>query len=120
MIKSSFLIILFLFFSGVVIASDSCHCEKAHNFAKEQSGLIEFLEATDLEFTETFVNVEVSKIVEATYYYCKNDHGFLYLKLHDKEKVFKDVPLDVWFEFKFNDALDSFYISHIKYNYIPV
>lgn len=42
------------------------------------------------------------------------------IKLKNKEKLYKDVPLQTWFDFKFNVALDSFYISHIKYNYIPI
>jgi hypothetical protein len=120
MSKTSLFIVLFVFLSGAIIASDSCHCERANKFSKEQSELIEFLEATDLDFAETFVNEEVSEVIEARYFYCADDHGYLYIKLQNKEKLYKDVPLQTWFDFKFNDAMDSFYISHIKYNYIPV
>lgn len=111
---------LFVFLSGVTIASDPCQCEQANKFSKKQNEIVEFLETTDLNFSETFVNDEVSEIVEASYYYCNNDHGYLYIKLQNKEKLYKDVPLGLWFELKFNDTPDSFYVSQIKYNYIPV
>lgn len=116
----SILFVLLILFSGVIIAKDPCQCDRAKKFSKEQNELIEFLEATDLDYTETFTNDEVSEIVEASYYYCSNDHGYLYLKLQDKEKVYKDVPLNVWFEFKFNEEIESYYTSQIKYQYVPV
>ena len=114
------LLIMLLVISGAIFAKDPYCFEKMEKVIKEQTRIIEFLEKTDLEFTETIVNIDISEIIEASYFYCNDDHGFLYVKLQDKEKLYKDVPLKTWFEFKFNDALDSYYKSQIKYNFIPV
>lgn len=62
----------------------------------------------------------VRGVQSASYYYCNDDHGFLLVKLHDKELLYKDVPLNVWFEFKFANSLQTFYKDQIKYDFIAI
>ncbi len=120
MSKKIILLAIFSVLSTVLIVQQVCHCERIVQFSKHPERIIDYLEISDLDYRETVTNENVEEILEATYFYCKGDHGYLYIKLDDKEKLYKDVPLDVWFEFKFHETMDSFYRSEITYNFLTV
>lgn len=108
-----------LFFTNV-IAGNSCSCDDFKYKFESQTELIKTLEKSELDFAPTFETSSVRGVQSASYYYCNDDHGFLLVKLHDKELLYKDVPLNVWFEFKFANSLQTFYKDQIKYDFIAI
>ena len=101
-------------------ANKNSACDNFKNASYSQTELIKNLENSDLEFTQTFEIPSARGIQKVSYYYCQGKGGFLLVKFHDKELLYKEVPLNVWFEFRFTDPTQSFYIKQIKYNYISM
>ena len=104
----------------MLIAQGSCNCENVDHINENPEKVVAYLESSDLSFTESVDSKKVEGIQEASYYYCKDGHGFLLIKFDKKERLYKEVPLEVWFELKFNDTMDHYYKSQIKYVFIPV
>ena len=109
----------FLFFTDAN-AEKKCSCDDFNNRSKSKTELVNTLEKSDLEFAPTFETLSARGVQSASYYYCDDNHGFLLVKLHDKELLYKDVPLKVWFEFKFAHSLQSYYRDQIKYDFIAI
>jgi hypothetical protein len=116
--------IIIAIFAGFTIltarAEKPCMCTVLSETPNEQQKFLQNLQTADLEFSDFVINSEVGEIVEGRYYYCDENHGYLHIKLRDKEKIYKEVPLTTWFEFKFNESLEQFYKSKIKYAYIAI
>ena len=115
--------ILLLMAVGVLIsinlaASDRCSLHRIERKIKTQDELIKYLEKSDLKFTSLVETNAVRGVLSASYFSCGQDHGYLVVRLHDGELIYKDVPLKTWFEFKFADSSDTFYKEEIKYNFI--
>ena len=118
--KIGLLIAFGLLISINLSAKDNCSCKEFQKHISNQDQIITSLEKTDLEFKSTVETSSVHGVVGARYYYCDDDHGFLLIKLHDNEVLYKDVPLKTWFELKFSESSNSYYKDEIKYNYITI
>lgn len=99
-------------------ASDRCSCHRIENQSKDPIEFIKKLENSDMEFISNVETNEVRGVLSARFFYCDRDKGFLIVKLHDEELIYKNVPLDTWFEFKYAESSDLFYRENIKYNFI--
>jgi hypothetical protein len=44
----------------------------------------------------------------------------LTVEFEDKKKLYKNVPLEVWFELKYHESKEYYYKSQIKYDFVPV
>ena len=117
MSKTVLIIALGFFVSFFATAEDKCSCQKFEKSIDQQK-LVKSLESSEFEFAAKINTNSVRGVLSASYYYCYNDSGYLFVKLHDKELLYKNVPLQTWFEFKFSDAATSFYKDEIKYNYV--
>lgn len=113
------LLIAFGFLISInLAASDQCSCKEVKKKTSNQNEFIQFLEKSVLNFSEKIETEAVRGVQSAKYYYCDNDHGFLVIKFHDAELIYKEVPLQTWFEFKFAESSESYYKEEIKYKYI--
>jgi len=118
--KEGFLLALCFLLSINLNAMANCSCKEFQKQISNQDQLLTSLEKSDLEYKSTIETSLVRGVVGARYYYCDDDHGFLLIKLHDGELLYKDVPLKTWFEFKFADSTNMFFRDNIKYNYITI
>ena len=101
-------------------AGNNCSCKELQNNTPSQKEIVDTLENSDIDFKPTIKTTYVRGVLSARYYYCDEDHGFLLVNLHDEELLYKDVPLQTWFEFKFADSLNFYYKDEIKYNFIAI
>lgn len=118
--KIGFLISLSFIISINLSASDNCNCNEFQKQVSNQDQLLTSLENSDLEFKSTIETSQVRGVVGARYFYCDDAHGFLLIKLHNNELLYKDVPLKTWFEFKFADSTNIYYRDKIKYTFISI
>ncbi len=119
--KKILLIALLILYSySSVHAEKGCANTDFHTNLVSQHDLIHTLESSELEFVQTIETNAARGVLKASYYYCDKDHGFLLVKFHDRELLYKDVPLKTWFEFKFAESTDSYFIEEIKYAFISV
>ena len=101
-----------------IAASDRHICHRIESDITNQHELIQYLEKADFKFTSQVETNAVRGVLSASYFSCDHDQGYLVVKLHDDELVYKGVPLKTWFEFKFADSSELFYKEEIKYNFI--
>jgi len=118
--KIVLLIALGLLTINISKAGKNCICKDFKTTASSKEKVVTSLEKSNLEFAQSFIINKVRGVQSASYYYCDDDHGFLLVKLHDKEVLYKDVPLITWFEFKFADSSESYFKEEIKYNFITL
>lgn len=111
-------IAIVLIISFVAKAGNNHDNSKASK-SDSQKELLQMLNKSDIKFEASLENDVVRGIQSASYYFDGNS-GLLYVKFHDKELVYKDVPLKVWMEWKFSDSITSYYKQNIKYDYIAV
>ena len=100
-------------------AKNECNCKSLKINSSSPALVIRSLNNSDLDFVQSFQTSNVRGIKSASYFYCNDDHGFLYVKLHDKDLLYKDVTLKTWFELKFADCSNTYYKKEIKYDFIP-
>lgn len=101
-------------------SQEDCSCQKVDDINDDPEKIVAYLENSELNFSESLVGSTGNGIQQAAYFYCDDDQGYLFIKINNKERLYKDVPLGVWFEFKFDDTLERFYRSQIKYEYISI
>ena len=118
--KIGLLLGVILLMSTHIIADSKCVCKEFQKSNPDQQALIRSLESTDFPFAADISTNSVRGVVGASYFYCENDQGFLLVQLNDEELLYKDVPLQTWFEFKFSNEHTSFYKERIKYHYISI
>jgi len=118
MLRTIYIIIFGVFISYNSHAADKCSCPKIENQIDDQAEVLNTLKSVELDYTSKLITDSVRGVISASYFYCEKDSGFLLVKLHDKELLYKDVPLQKWFEFKYSDTATAYYKDEIKYNYI--
>lgn len=105
---------------NLVYAKKECSCKSFKANSPSPAMVIRSLNNSDLDFVQSFDTNNIRGIKTVSYFYCNDDHGFLFVKLHDKELLYKDVPIKTWFELKFADSSSAYYKKQIKYDYIPL
>ncbi len=111
-------ITLILIFS-VAAKADKIHENTNNAKSTAPAQIRQILDQSDIVFEASLENDEVRGIQSASYYFDGNS-GLLYVKFDDKELIYKDVPLNVWMEWKFSDAISTYYRENIKYDYIHI
>ena len=115
----SFLFSMLIYIPAVSGNNDPCACEEIQNQQSASIATFEQIDPSKASFTESMETSAVRGVTSARYLYCDEEHSLLLVNLHDEILLYKGVPMNVWFEFKFAKSTDAFYRSHIKYEYIP-
>lgn len=120
MIRSLLILSLGLILTVNAFAHERCVCEQLNRDSSVNFEEISLANLIEWEFAESFTTESVRGVVGAEYYYCDEEHGILVVDRHEKSMVYKDVPLNIWFEFRYSESADDYYREHIKYQYIIV
>lgn len=101
----------------VIPACDSPNCTDLNdNFTSYQQAK-RSIKNTKFTFQDV-CNTSTSSWVEgAEYYTCDNATGYLLLRTQRKEYIHRNVPMDVWLEFRETASFGRFYNSKIKGKY---
>lgn len=118
--KSTLILLIAYIISPHLIAQhkDIC-CEVIHHSNKAEY-ILKFLESSNMQFQDSIIENNVDGIQKIGYYLCKENHSYLFVEFEDKKKLYKNVPLEVWFELKYHESKEYYYKSQIKYDFVPV
>lgn len=107
-----------IFFVTIIITSCSHNnCSEINTNFTSYENAIELVRETDFSIEEK-VNTESSWIDFIEYYSCDEASGYLILNTKKgKSYIHKNVPIQVWNEFKNADSFGRFYNQNIKGNY---
>lgn len=75
------------------------------------------IKSTNFTIEDSVDTSKSSFINEASYYSCDKQYGFLIIKIRSTEYIFKDVPINIWEEFKNADSFGKFFNYNLKGNY---
>jgi hypothetical protein len=99
-------------------------CNKAQDCKKLPQHFTSYKEAisqvknSTFKFTDEANTSRSSWLTSAKYYSCDGITGFfIYATNRNYEYIHKDVPINVWKQFKSASSLGSFYDAHIKNRY---
>jgi hypothetical protein len=95
-------------------------CEELIKMLETEKDQHRTLQSFEFNFRESFETPAVRGIQKADYYSCNGKSGYLLVNRHNRALLFKDFPIDQWFEFKFANSPENFYSSMIKYNYVQI
>jgi len=95
-------------------------CDNLNTMLESDKIQYQTLNSFDFNFRESFETLSVRGIQKANYYSCNGKVGYLLIYQHDRAQLFKDFPIDQWFEFKHASSPESYFSSQIKYNYVLI
>ncbi|MBW8202019.1 KTSC domain-containing protein [Flagellimonas abyssi] len=72
------------------------------------------IERTNFRFSDKCNTRKSSWILGAEFYSCDNKNGYLLIKTKKKTYIHKNLPKELWNEFKKADSFGKFYNSRIK------
>lgn len=110
--------IIYLFINFLVLI-----CCKQTNCTNLQSNFTTYTEAynkirsTEFAFVEDINTSKSSWISGASYYSCDNNFGYFILSTDSKNYIYKDLPINIWRDFKNANSLGSYYNLNIKNRY---
>lgn len=118
--RTVLLVLLGLTINITAAAHERCVCEQLNKSGSVNFEEINLPTLAEWEFAESFSTESVRGVLRAEYYYCDEEHGILVVNKHDKNIVYKNVPLNIWFEFRYSESVERYYRDFIKYQYIVV
>jgi hypothetical protein len=80
----------------------------------------EYLQNHVFSFQQYFETLSVRGVQKAEFFSCNGEEGYLLIQTHERSYIYKNVPRDVWEEFKFTNSIESYYVQHIRFSYIMV
>jgi len=99
----------------------SCHSQDCNNLPvnfKSYNEAISKIEKSKFKFEDEANTSRSSWITSAKYYSCDGIAGyFIYSTNRNHVYIHKDVPIEIWRQFKTASSLGSFYDNNIKYKY---
>ena len=115
-----FILISLIYFLGAFdcCAQSSKDCEEKVMVLNSYIEIIEWLKSTSFYVKETINTSSSPWIRSANYYSCDGNKGYLILGFKTKEYVFRDIPYNIWIDFKKAKDFGKYYHDFIKGKYI--
>ncbi|QXP69372.1 KTSC domain-containing protein [Polaribacter sp. R2A056_3_33] len=108
------LLITFLLF---MLSCKGQDCETLPLTYTSYSEAVKKISSATFNFTDSVNTSSSSWIRNANFYSCNGRHGYLILKTAKKNYIFKNVPKQVWYNFKEASSFGEFYNKNIRGRY---
>lgn len=106
-----------LFITILLVASCQQDCSKINTEFQSYNEAVKTIKNTDFSVEQELSHNNSSWIVNAEYYSCDNNFGYMVLYTDSNEYIFQDMPINVWREFQNADSKGRFYNKYIKSRY---
>lgn len=110
----------YLLLSLIGLLSISCNsqnCSELKDDFTSYEQAKKSIEITKFDFSDKCNTSISSWILGAEYYSCDNKSGYFLIETKKKTYIHKDLPKEIWNEFKKADSFGKFYNSRIKGKY---
>ncbi len=104
----------------VLISALSCNSQDCETIPKTYTSYTEALSTiknTSFNYTDSVNTSSSSWITDANYYSCDETKGFLIIETTKKNYIFKNVPIQIWHNFKDASSFGKFYSKFIRGKY---
>ncbi len=105
---------------SITLLSLSCNSQECSELNKDFTSYEQAkksINSTNFTFSDKCNTSKSSWILGAEYYSCDNQNGYFFIRTKKKTYIHKDLPKEIWNEFKNADSFGKFYNSKIKGNY---
>jgi hypothetical protein len=109
--------LFYIYFLFVSISCDTLNCTDFPTNFSSYNVIKETIEQTSFPFYDSVDTSKSTWIKKAEFYSCNNVTGFLILSTKNKEYIFKDVPIEIWYNFKKAPSYGSYYHKFIRNKY---
>tara|TARA_R110002096_G_scaffold413496_1_gene614368 strand:- start:232 stop:594 length:363 start_codon:yes stop_codon:yes gene_type:complete len=109
--------ILILFFISIFISCYSQNCETLNENFSSYEDALSVVKRTKFYFEDKCNTSKSDWIKGAEFYSCDNLKGYFFISIRNTNYIHKDMPKEVWEEFKKSDSFGSFYNKRIKGKY---
>lgn len=75
---------------------------------------IKKLEQIEFHFSDSFETDKIFGIKSAEFFSCDNETGYMVVRNGSSSKLYENIPVALWNQFKINSAVDNFYKSEIQ------
>lgn len=110
----------YLLLSLIALLSISCNsqnCSELKDDFTSYEQAQKLIETSKFNFSDNCNTSKSSWILGAEYYSCDNKSGYFLIETKKKTYIHKDLPKEIWNEFKKADSFGKFYNSTIKGKY---
>jgi hypothetical protein len=111
--KTTFLLLILLC-TGMYLNAEINNCLHTTSNWNSEKEAVSAIEASNFRITETVPGDVSSWMVDATFYSCNQDFGFMIVKSDKKTFVHQGVPTQVWEAFKSANSKGGYYNFYIK------
>lgn len=92
-------------------------CNRLPQTFKSYNQALTLIKSSKFKISESVNTSKSSWIRGASYYSCDKITGFLIVVTDEKEYIHKNVPLEIWNQFKNANSFGSYYSQNIKGRY---
>lgn len=92
-------------------------CETLPKTYSSYSVALSSIKMASFNYTDSVNTSSSSWITDANYYSCDETKGFLIIETSKKNYIFKNVPIQVWHNFKDASSFGKFYNKYIRGKY---
>lgn len=111
--KYSVGIVLLIF----LLSCNRTECSKIPSSFKSYNDAERIISDASFNYTDKVNTDKSSWIRAAEFYSCDKQTGFIIIKTDKEEYIHKEVPIDVWTDFKNAPSFGSYYNRFIKHRY---
>ena len=104
----------------IIVFVTSCQgqdCETIPQTFNSYEEALTSISRASFNFSDDVDTSSSSWITDANYYSCDGAKGFLVLETSKKNYIFKNVPIDLWNNFKEASSFGKFYSKYIRGKY---
>ncbi len=114
-IRLKYFSLLCMIFFSICCNSQNC-LDLDENFKSYEEAKY-VIKSTDFNFSDSCDTSKSSWVRGAEYYSCDGDYGYLLIQLKERVYIHKDLPRELWDDFKRASSFGRFYNYNIKGKY---
>jgi hypothetical protein len=111
-------ILIFILSTVLISCTSKTSCSKIPNAFESYDEAQQILNKTNFNYTDKVNTDESSWIKGASFYSCDRQLGFFVLETDKQIYIHKEMPIEVWKEFKDAQSFGGFYNSAIRGRYL--
>jgi hypothetical protein len=111
------LLAIILFFQSILFCCFGQDCNQIPSHFNSYSSAVSFIKSAHFKFIDKINTAKSSWIRSASYYSCDGKVGYFIFATDNQEYIHKDLPIEIWREFKGADSFGKFYNQNIKHRF---
>lgn len=99
---------------AITISCGSKDCSLIDENFNNYDDAVETIKSADFDFSEDVDTSKSSWIHDAEFYSCDGQIGYLIIETESDNYIHREVPIEIWNEFKNAESFGKYYNQHLK------